>query len=82
MCKQLKLSKDFVASVMQIYNPSAFEDNNQALNVLAENQRHEHLEDVLANDSVIELYKRYQEFKTDVRKGHLGKRHSFEWIYC
>jgi hypothetical protein len=39
------------------------EDINQALNVLAENQRCELLKDVLANDSVIELYKRYQEFK-------------------
>jgi hypothetical protein len=58
---------------MQIYNPSTFEDSKQAFNVLAENQRHEHLEDVLANDFVIELFKRYQGFKSNVRKCHLGK---------
>jgi hypothetical protein len=57
------LFEEFVAAVMQIHNPSAFEDINQALDVLAENQRREHLEDVLANDVVIKLYKRYQEFK-------------------
>jgi hypothetical protein len=48
---------------MQIHNPSALEDIKQALNVLAENQRREHLKNVLANDFVIELNKRYQEFK-------------------
>jgi hypothetical protein len=71
------LFEKFVAAVIQIHNPSAFEHINQAFNVLAENQRCEHLEDVLANDSVIELYKRYQEFKEDVRKGHLGKMAPF-----
>jgi nitrate reductase NapAB chaperone NapD len=59
------LFEEFVAAVIQIHNPSALEDINQALNALAENQRRDHLEDVLANYSVIELYKRYQEFKED-----------------
>jgi hypothetical protein len=54
------LFEDFVAAVIQIHNPSALEDINQALNVLSENQRREHLEDVYANESFIELYKRCQ----------------------
>jgi hypothetical protein len=71
------LFEDFVAAVIQIHNSCALEDINQALNVLAENQTHEYLEDVLANDSVIVLYKRYQEFKEDIGKGHLGKTAQF-----
>jgi hypothetical protein len=51
------LFEDFVSAVIQIHNPSALKDINQALNVLSENQRREHLEYVFANETVIELYK-------------------------
>jgi hypothetical protein len=69
--------EEFVAAVIQTNHPCILENINQASNVLAENRIREHLEDLVANDFVIELYKRHQEFKEDVRKGHLVKTAKF-----
>jgi hypothetical protein len=76
------LFEEIIAAVIKIHNPSAFEDINQALFVLAENQGREHIEDILPTDSVYKLYKGHQEFKEDVKKCHLVTLANFEWNYC